>query len=86
MERTVTTDLQSAEALIGLLFTTPKELRHLAEQSLGQLFVRTELLSEDEHSAHFILRPPGMGEIRVRAERERAHMPFQITHVDTIDD
>lgn len=77
-------DLQRAEELIGELFTTPKELRHLAEQKLGQLFIPTELRSESERSADLVLRPDGMGEILVHARRERHWHPFQITRVDTV--
>ena len=80
-----TTDLRSAEALIGAMFTTAKELRHIAEQSLGQLFVPTEVLSSDENSADIVLRPDGMGEIHVHAERERHGYPYQVTRVDAVD-
>jgi hypothetical protein len=79
-----TTELKQAEELLGTMFTTPKELRHLAEQSLGQLFIPTELLHEDEHVADLVLRPEGMGAIHVRAERERDWYPFRITRVDTV--
>jgi hypothetical protein len=74
-----------AEALLGMVFSTPKDLRHSAEQVLGQEFVPTEVLSEDETSAELRLRPPGMGEIHVHAERERHWYPFQITHVDAVE-
>ena len=79
-----TAELYSAEALIGTMFTTAKELRHLAEQALGQLFVPTEVLTADERTADLVLRPSGMGEILVHAERERHWYPFQITRVDTV--
>lgn len=79
-----TTELRQAEELLGALFTTPKELRHLAEQSLGQLFVQTELVHEDEHVAELVLRPAGMGAIHVHAERERGWFPFLVTRVDVV--
>src|SRR5215213_8992017 len=79
-----TAELKSAEALIGTMFTTAKELRQLAEQTLGQLFVPTELLTSDEHSADLVLRPSGLGEVLVHAERERHWYPFQVTRVDTV--
>ena len=83
MERTAT-DLQVAEELVGTVFSTPKELRHLAEQSLGQLFVPTEVVSEGEHAADFVLHTDGMGDVLVHAERERHWYPYQITRVDTV--
>jgi hypothetical protein len=79
-----TTELRQAEELLGAMFTTPKELRHLAEQSLGQLFVPTEVIHEDEQVADLVLRPAGMGTIHVHAERERSWYPFHITRVDVI--
>jgi hypothetical protein len=79
-----TTELRQAEELLGALFTTPKELRHLAEQSLGQEFVQTELVHEDETVAELILRPAGMGAIHVHAERERGWYPFHVTRVDVV--
>lgn len=86
MEQQTTTELGQAEELLGTVFTTPKELRHLAEQSLGQDFIRTEVVHEDEHEADLVLRPAGMGEIHVHAERERDWYPFHITRVDTVGD
>lgn len=79
-----TTELKHAEELLGAMFTTPKELRHLAEQSLGQLFVPTEVMHADEHAADLVLRPAGMGAIHVHAERERGWYPFHITRVDVV--
>lgn len=81
-----TTELRQAEELLGAMFTTPKEIRHLAEQNLGQLFVPTEVIHEDEHTADLVLRPSGMGEIHVHAERERSWYPFLITRVDVVGD
>jgi hypothetical protein len=85
MERTIT-DLGAAEELLGNLFITPKELRHLAERSLGYEFIPVELLHEDESSADLVLRPAGIGEIHVHAERERHWYPLQITRVDHVGD
>jgi hypothetical protein len=79
-----TTELRQAEELLGAMFTTPKELRHLAEQNLGQLFVPTEVIHEDEQVADLVLRPTGMGSIYVHAERERSWYPFHITRVDVV--
>ncbi len=81
----ITTDGRVAEGLVGSMFTTAKDLRHLAEQSLGQLFVPTEVRSEDEHSADLVLRPAGMGEILVHAERERHWYPYVITRVESLE-
>ena len=80
-----TTELRQAEELLGAMFTTPKDVRHLAEQNLGQLFVRTDVIHEDEHTADLVLRPAGMGVIHVHAERERSWYPFHITRVDVVD-
>ena len=52
--------------LMGATFTTPKDLRHLAEQEFGELFVPT-----DVH-----------GRIVVHAERERHWYPYRIVHVE----
>ena len=78
-----TTEPMSMAELLGVLFTTPKELRHLAEQSLGQLFVPTEVLHAGPRAAILVLRPQGMRAIVVHAERERHGYPYQITRVDT---
>ena len=80
------TDAGQAEGLLGAIFTTPKELRHLAEQSLGQLFVPTEMTREDGRSADLVLRPAGRGVIHVHAERERERSPFHVTRVDVSAD
>lgn len=78
------TGLGRAEALLGVMFTTPKELRHQAEQALGLLFVPTEPRSAGETSAVFVLRPAGMGEVHVHARRERHGHPYRVTHVDAV--
>ena len=76
--------VETVDELLGVMFTTPKELRHAAEQVLEQEFVPTELLAEDELYADLVLRPAGLGEIRVRAERERHWFPFRVTRVDQV--
>jgi hypothetical protein len=68
--------------LTGATFTTPKDLRHLAEQEFGELFVPTEVLEQDAHSATIALRSGGHGRFVVYAERERHWYPYRITHVD----
>ncbi|HEU0054087.1 MAG TPA: hypothetical protein VFQ39_12965 [Longimicrobium sp.] len=73
-----------ADELVGALFTTPKELRHLAEQSLGQLFVPTEVVHAGERAAILVLRPAGQGRIVVHAQRERPGYPFNITRVERV--
>lgn len=74
-----------AEELLGIVFTTPKDLRHSAEQVLGQEFVPTEVVSEDETTADLVLRPVGMPEIHVHAERERHWYPYAITRVEDVE-
>jgi hypothetical protein len=83
MEQT-TTELRQAEELLGAMFTVPKELRHIAEQAFGQEFVPTELVHEDDHAADLILRPAGVGQVHVHAERERDWYPFRVTRVDAV--
>lgn len=73
------------EELLGIVFTTPKELRHAAEQVLGHEFVPTALLSEDARTADLVLRPAGKPEIHVHAEREHHWSPFEITRVDDVE-
>jgi hypothetical protein len=76
--------LHQVECLTGLLFSTPKDLRHKAEEVLGELFVPTEVLNAGEDAADIILRSSGFGEIHVHAERERHWYPYQVTRVDTV--
>ena len=80
------TERGQAEGLLGAIFTTPKELRHLAEQSLGELFVPTETMHEDGRSAELVLRPAGRGAIHVHAERERERSPYHVTRVEVRTD
>ena len=85
IDREATETEAVAEELLGIVVTTPKELRHSAEQVLGQEFVPTELIAEDECTADLVLRPAGLPEIHVHAERERHWYPYQITRVDDVD-
>lgn len=86
IEREVTrADGALAEELLGVVFTTPKDLRHAAEQVLGQEFVPTEVVSEDERTADLVLRPAGLPEIHVHAERERHWYPYEITRVEDVE-
>ena len=68
--------------LVGSMFTTAKELRHLAEQQYGDLFVPTEVLTQDDHSAVLRLHPDHRGALTVHAERECHWHPFRVTRVD----
>lgn len=84
-QEAVRTDGAQAEELLGTVFTTPKDLRHAAEQVLGQEFIPTEVVSEDETTADLVLRPAGMPEIHVHAERERHWYPYEITRVEDVE-
>lgn len=79
------TEGAAAEELLGTVFTTAKDLRHSAEQVLGQEFVPTEVVCEDDTTADLVLRPAGMPEIHVHAERERHWYPYEITRVDDVE-
>jgi hypothetical protein len=68
--------------LVGALFTTPKDLRHQAEQELGQLFVPTEVLYKSPSRLIASLRVQGVGLLVVHAERQRHWQPFHITRVE----
>lgn len=74
-----------ADELLGIVFTTPKDLRHSAEQVLGQEFVPTEVVCEDDTTADLVLRPTGMPEIHVHAERERHWSPYEVTRVEDVE-
>ena len=78
MGRTVATP----QELVGEMFTTPKELRHLAERHFGELFVPTEVLAESPHAAVISLNPPGFGALVIHAERARHWYPYRITRVE----
>jgi len=80
-------DGQAADAvllkeLVGAVFTTPKELRHLAERELGELFVPVEVLAESAHTAVFTLHPGSLAPLLVHAERSRHWFPFRVTRVE----
>jgi hypothetical protein len=71
-----------AQDLIGAMFSTPKELRHLAEQQFGEEFVPTRVLAESAHFAVFSLDAGERGQVVVHAERDRHWYPFRITRVE----
>ncbi|HEU0013435.1 MAG TPA: hypothetical protein VFQ45_07110 [Longimicrobium sp.] len=71
-----------ANDLVGTMFTTAKELRHLAEQQFGEEFVPTELCAENEHGAVLELRTARLGPLVVHAERERHWYPYRIVRVE----
>jgi hypothetical protein len=68
--------------LVGAMFTSPKELRHLAERELGELFVPVEVLAESAHTAVYTLHPGSLAPLLVHAERERHWFPFRVTRVE----
>lgn len=68
--------------LVGAVFTSPKELRHIAERELGELFVPVEVLAESAHTAVFSLHPGSLAPLLVHAERERHWYPFRVTRVE----
>lgn len=68
--------------LVGAVFTTPKELRHLAERELGELFVPVEVLAESAHTAVYTLHPGSLAPLLVHAERARHWFPFRVTRVE----
>lgn len=70
------------QELVGSMFSSPKELRHLAERELGELFVPVELLAESEHCAVFTLHPGSLAPLLVHAERARHWFPFHVTRVE----
>jgi hypothetical protein len=73
---------EGAGELVGATFSSPAELRHIAERELGVLFVPAEMLSEHHGGATFVLRPRAVGPIVVHAERAQPWHPFRITHVE----
>lgn len=79
MERTAV----APQELVGAMFTTPKDLRHLAEQQFGEDFVPTRVLAESAHFGVFSLDAGGMGQVVVHAERERHWYPFRVTRVES---
>jgi len=70
------------DELLGLMFMRPKELRHLAEQSFGVLFVPLRTITRQRHSMVVALRHPDHGELVVHAERARHWYPYRITRIE----
>ena len=70
--------------LVGAVFTSAKELRHLAEQLYAEEFVPVRTLAESGHFGVFALDGPA-GRVTVHAERERHWHPFRITRVEAGD-
>lgn len=73
---------EAAQELVGAMFSTAKELRHLAEQEYGELFVPVEVLVETSNSAVLKLRPEATGPIVVHAERRRHWHPYRVSRVE----
>ena len=74
---------EEPQELVGAMFSTPKDLRHLAEQLFGEDFVPTQVLAESAHFAVFALDAGERGQVVVHAERDRHWYPFRITRVET---
>jgi hypothetical protein len=70
------------QELVGTMFSTPKELRHLAERELGELFVPVEVVAESAHCAVYTLHAGSLAPLLVHAERERHWYPFRVTRVE----
>lgn len=68
--------------LVGTVFTTPKDLRHLAEQQFGQLFVPTDVLTKSADRIAVSLRIDGHGSIVVHGERALRWHPFRVARVE----
>ncbi|HEX8244262.1 MAG TPA: hypothetical protein VF541_12215 [Longimicrobium sp.] len=69
------------QELVGATFTSPKDLRHLAEQLFGEDFVPTTVLAESAHFGVFALDAGEQGRVVVHAERGRHWFPFRVTRV-----
>jgi len=72
----------AAQALMGQLFSTAKELRHITEQTFGELFVPTDTLEHDRLRTVIALKTRVAGTLVVTAERERHWYPFRVVRVD----
>jgi hypothetical protein len=70
------------QELVGATFTSPKDLRHLAEELFGEDFVPTQVLAESAHIAVFALSAGEQGRVVVHAERARHWFPFRVTRVE----
>ena len=68
--------------LVGSMFTTPKDLRHLAEQQFAQLFVPTDVIASGAHRVAIALRLDDFGRVVVHAERARHWYPYRVTRVE----
>jgi hypothetical protein len=75
---------EAGDVLLGLVYATTKELRHQAELLLGRLFVPTEVVRGSDRAADVVLRPEGLGEIHLHAERARPWNPFLVTRVEHV--
>lgn len=74
--------IMQADLLTGAMFTTPKELRHMAEQEFGALFVPTEVVAASPGRITLALTVPGVERLLVHAERERRWYPYRVTRVE----
>ncbi|HEV7587601.1 MAG TPA: hypothetical protein VGO40_05675 [Longimicrobium sp.] len=83
-ERFADDGAEALTELVGAMFTTPKELRHLAERELGELFVPVEVLAESAHTAVYTLHPGSLAPLLVHAERARHWFPFRVTRVEAV--
>lgn len=74
--------MAAAQELVGVMFTTAKELRHIAEQHFVEEFVPTETVEESAMRTVVALRTGALGTLLVYAERERHWYPFRAIRVD----
>ena len=74
--------MAAAQELVGVMFTTAKELRHIAEQHWNEEFIPTETVEESAQRAVVALRTDALGTLLVYAERERHWYPFRVIRVD----
>ena len=72
----------TARELVGTVFTTAKDLRHIAEQHFSELFVPVEMLADSDRTAVLRMRTATYGALLVHAERERHWHPFRVTRVE----
>ncbi|HEU4561639.1 MAG TPA: hypothetical protein VFS20_27685 [Longimicrobium sp.] len=72
----------AAQQLVGLMFTTAKELRHIAEQHFVEEFIPTRTVEETAQRTVITLRTESLGTLTVYAERERRWYPFHVIRVD----
>ena len=75
---------RTPQELVGAMFSTPKELRHLAEQQFGELFVPTEVLADSPHSAVIARSPDSRGPRVGHAARARPGSPYRVTRVPRV--